>query len=313
MPPEQEEVQAAAPAVAAPAEPTPAPAAEVDDFASAFAELSNPAPAATATKPVAEPTPAPVAEAPAPVVETPVPVVETPAPAYTPPTAEEYAALQAQLAAAKAAPAPAPAPAAEPTPAPAPRPVYSPDEESGIAAYVKEWPDVAANEALIRRGEYNALVTHIFAEVTKQIQPLLDVVPRLEVSTQFRELNELIPDYTKVRDPVLEWVGKQPAYLKTAYEQVTSQGTPEDIADLVERFKKETGWVAPAASAAAAPAAAAPAAAPAAAAKPAAALPTAAAAAVAALKPVRGGRTEPTAAQDPNDFDAAFKEFSATP
>ena len=195
--------------------------------------------------------------------------------------------------------------------------MYTAAEQTSIDAYLKEWPEVAANEALVRRAEYSTLMTHVFKEVAKYVQPLMDVVPRLEVSTQFRELTELIPDYDAVRAPVLEWVDKQPAYLKAAYEQITSRGTPEDIADMVERFKKETNWVAPAATGTPAPAPApspAPASGtPAPAAAPRAALPTAAAAAAAALKPVKGGRTEVASAQDPNDFDAAFKEFSAQP
>lgn len=314
-----------------------------DEFAAAFADLSAPAAAPTPTPAPAAaaapetpaaaptPTPAPAAAPAAGAPETPAAAPETPAaaaaetpPAYVPPSAEEFQRMQAELADLKArpaapAPAPTPTPAAEaPAPAPAPAPIYTADEQATIAAYEKEWPDVVAGEALKRRGEYQNLLNHVFSEVAKYVQPIMDAVPKLESTTQYNELVKAIPDYNAVRQPVLDWAAKQPAYLKAAYEQVTSQGTPEDIADLVDRFKKETGWTAPAATApaatapAAAPAAAAPAATiPAApAAKPGAALPSAA---VAALKPVKGASTTPAKAEDPNDFDSAFKEFSATP
>ena len=311
---------AAEPAAAA---PSPAPAVpEVDEFASAFADLNNPTPA-----PAPAPTPTPAADATNTPAPTPAPAAEptptpapSPAPEYVPPTAEQWAQMQADLEAARKAPpataAPAPSPAPAPTPAPAAAPIYTPEQETAVSDYLKEWPQVAEGEALVRKGEYADLTKFIFSEVAKYVQPLMDVVPRIETSTQYRELNDLIPDYDAVREPVLEWVDKQPAYLKAAYEQVTSKGTPEEIADLVERFRKETNWVSPAAASTPAPTpapAATPAPTPAPAAAPRAALPTAAAAAAAALKPVKGSSTTPSKAEDPNDFDGAFKEFSALP
>jgi hypothetical protein len=327
---------AAAPATTPAPAATPAPEAsaaavpEVDDFAAAFAELQTAAdappvktdPPAAAPAPAPSPAPAP-APSPAPAGD-PVPVEPSPAPTPTPvpegfiSRADFDRILNERLEAMKPAAAPAPAP----TPAPAPAPLLSADEQAVLAKYEQDWDQVSLGEALKRRVEYNALVNHIF----KQLEPVITAVNqisgnvgRVESSVQLRELEDLIPDYHEVREPVLDWVAKQPAYLKTAYEQLTASGSPEEIADMVDRFRKETGWVAPAgtpaptpaATSAAAPAAAAPTPTPAPAPAPTAALPAAAAAAVASLKPVKSGRTEPAQAQDPNDFDGAWKEFTA--
>ncbi|WP_158683570.1 hypothetical protein [Burkholderia sp. BE12] len=325
---------------AAAATPTPE-----DEFSAAFAELQQPSGGAA---PAAEPAPAPAAD-PAPAVDpaaaaatgettpaaapaaptaatppaatggteptsapAPAPAEPAPAPAAAPPAdwQAQIAAMQAELAELKKAPAPAPAPAA-PAAEP-PKPMYTADEQATIDAYLKEWPDVAKNEALLRRGEYQHLAGWLLEQINSRLDAVETLSTKAASSTQYMDIKSLVPDYDQVRDPVLAWVDAQPAYLKSAYQTVTETGTPEDVADLIARFKKETNYVAPAPAAPAA-AAAAPAAQPAAAAPaPAApaALPAAAAAAAAALKPVRSSRSEPTSAPDPNDFDGAFAEYS---
>lgn len=329
-----EQTPAAAPA------PTPAPAAtpapeapaaaapEVDEFAAAFAELQDAASAPPTPTPAPTPAPSP-APAPAPTpapAATPAPEgtaaaegTPSPAPAPTPAPdgfvskADFDRILNERLEALRAAPAPAPAPA----PSPAPAPLLTPEDQAALDAYEKDWDQVSRGESLKRRIEYDHLVRHIFKELAPVIDAVNSIstnVGKVESSVQYRDLVEEIPDYNLVREPVIEWVAKQPAYLKAAYEQVTSSGTVEEIADLVDRFRKETGWVAPAgtpaatpvpaATSAAAPAAAAPTPAPA----PNAALPAAAVAAAASLKPVKTGRTEPAPANDPNDFDGAWAE-----
>lgn len=241
------------------------------------------------------------------------------------------AVLRQQLAEANArlaaAPAPAAAPAAAPTPAPAPAPaaempLYTAEETTALTAYRTEWKDVAAGEALARRAEYRQLVNFIheqYRPIVEQVEALTVAQGTLSSRSQYTQLKDLVSDYDAVRDPALAWVDKQPPALKAAYQEVANNGKPEDIAALIDTFKKTTGWTAPAAAAPAASAPAAgmaaaparaPAAAPAAApvAAPAAALSAEAQAAVAALKPVSTARTEATAGTDPNDFDGAFKD-----
>lgn len=277
-----------------------------DPFADAFAALNGPTPEVVPVVEVIEPevlegTPAIVAVEPviAPVVaETPpsVPAVVTPA---VDESAARIAALEAQIAAFK--PAATPAPVAEVTPA-APTPVYSTDEQAVLDKYTKDWPDIAAGEALTRRAEYRELVGYVFAQVRAQLDPLMEFTQKQQGRSQYTDLVALVPDYDTVRDKTLAWVDTQPEYLKKAYQDVANGGTPADVADLIARFKKDTAYAATSVAAVVAPVAPA---------KPAAALPTAAAAALPNLRVVKSVRTEPTAVADPNNFDAAFAEFAS--
>lgn len=313
---------------------------ELDEFASAFADLTSPlAAGATAETPPADAdAAAATAAAAAATPETPpadadaaaataaaaaaAATAETPpadadaaaaataaaaaAAAATPPAdaaAARIAALEAELAAARkpAAPAAAATQAAATQAAAEPAPLYNADEQALLTEYQKAWPDIHAGEALVRRAEYRDLVGYIFNQVRQQLAPIQEFTQRQQGRTQYSDLVELVPDYDDVRDKTLAWVETQPDYLKEAYKKVTSTGSAADVADLIDRFKKETGYVQPAAKAAttAAPAATT------------AALPAAAKAAVAALKVVKSGRTEAIQAVDPDNFDAAFAEFTA--
>lgn len=327
MPPEEKE------AVVLSAPPPPV---ETDEFAAVFAELNAPAPVekpvvvepVAPVAPAAPATPAAPAAPAAPVVPvdpaapvTPVvtdpaaPIVPVDPAAFEPAvpagyvSAADFAALKAQIEEMKRTPpAAAPTPTPTPTPAPEAAPIYTTDETAAIKKYQEDWSDVAAGEALVRRQEYHGLINYIFGQLNPLLTPLLATTDSLASRTQLQELEGLIPDYHQVREPVIAWVDKQPEYLKEAFTKVTSTGTPAQIADLVERFKKDTNWATAAAPAGTVPPVVTPPAA-----KPAAALPAAAAAAAAALKPVKTSRTEAAGTVDPNDFDAAFKEAIAAP
>jgi hypothetical protein len=305
---------AAAPATAAaeaPVSPSAATPAAAEAAPAAAAPTPSPAEAGNASGTSAPATPAAGAEAGTPTAAQPAatPSPEAPAPTPAPPvTAEQFAALQAELAELKKAP-PAAAPAPTPTPAEQPKPLYTEDEQGVLDAYMKEWPDVAKGEALMRRAEYQQLVQYMWNQFGPRLDALEQTSERTTTRTQYQEIKELVPDYDAVRDATLKWIDTQPAYLKAAYQQVANEGSAKDVADLITRFKKETNYAAPAAPAApaAAPAAAAAPAPAAAAAAPA----PAAAAAAAALKPVATSRSTPVSTPDPNDFDAAFKEFAS--
>lgn len=123
-----------------------------------------------------------------------------------------------------------------------PRPIYSSDEEARIAQYVEDWPEVAAGEALARRKEYVELTNYIFDEVAKRYEPLIEFYQNSSSRNQYSDIVALVPDYDNVRDKTLEWIDTQPMFLKKAYTEVTETGTPEEIAELINIFKKSTGY-----------------------------------------------------------------------
>ena len=283
-----------------------------DNFAAAFERL-----AALGDKPVPDepvtPTPAPVEEPKAeePPIEEPKaeetppeelapeeppaeePKVEEPPKAEEPPkpsAADEMLNRLADLVKDR------PPPAATPTPEPEPE-LYSAEEKALLSKYEEEWPDVARAETLRRKGEYRELVGYMFREVAGQLAPLLERVDALAQRTHLSDLQTRVSGYEDIRDKVVDWVEAQPAYLKAAYTQVVNQGTVDEVADLIDRWRKDTGVaVTPPTRAPAAPAR-----------KAEAELPPAAKQAAAALAPVSSKRSAVVAGVDPEDFDSAFR------
>jgi hypothetical protein len=327
-----------APAAGTPAPDAPAaevqapPAAPDNAFADAFANSDgglpslDPAPAAPAPAPAAAPASEPAAptppaapaapaagDPPAPAAPTPPAAPAAPDPnAPKTPTAEEIVAGIAEALKGQPAPAAPAAPAAAEAP-----PLYTPEEQTAISEYEKNWPDVAQAETLKRRAEYSDLLKYVFGQVQSQLAPLQQQLGQVGNTLHLGEVKALVPDYNEnLEADVGKWVEEQPTYLQSAYKQVMQQGTSEEVADLIGRYRAATGTAAPAPTPAPtpAPAGTAPAAAPAAAApaaKTGTELSQAAKQAVASLAPVGSERTQAPAGEDPQDYSSAFARYAA--
>lgn len=177
-------------------------------------------------------------------------------------------------------------------------PVYSDDERKFLEDYEKDWPDVAKAEALRRRSEYRELVNYVFTEVAKVLKPQIETVQAMSEMTHLQQLQTQVSDYDDVRDKVIDWAQKQPPYLRAAYKHVIDEGTVDEVADLIDRYKRDTG------------ASAAPAAPRSAPKRVETELPSATKQAAAALAPVSSKRSAVIAGDDPNDFESAFSSFA---
>lgn len=232
----------------------------------------------------------------------------------------EFKALREQFEAFKAgtqqpaAPAAAAAAAADPAPAAEETPVYTAEEKEELTRLQQEWPEVSRLIALAARQVQVDTLNYAFSEVGKVLAPLQETVGRYTTSDHMAAIYEAHEDYDQVFQPCMDWIEKQPSFLKAAYQNVVKQGTAEEVSTMIQRFKEETKWTAPAAAAAqgtgkpAAPAAVAPAPA---AAQPA-GLSNAAKQAARAMGAVGAKRGASAGAQDPNDFDGAWEEASST-
>lgn len=120
--------------------------------------------------------------------------------------------------------------------------VFDSDEQKFLAEYEEEWSDVSKGEALKRRAEYKALLGHVFGQVAEYLKPMEQTMRVLAERAHTSDLEETVEGYSdNLREEVMGWVEKQPSYLQTAYKQVIESGTPEEVGDLVQRFRGDTG------------------------------------------------------------------------
>lgn len=291
------------PAAAEPAPAAAEPAPDPDEFAAAFADLSAstngepgdpPAEPAAADSPAADPPavdPPVAADPPAP------PAAAEPAPAPAASAAASDAEATETLARlarlVKEAPAAEPAPAAPAAEAPE---LYSADEQKFLTEYDKEWGDVAKGEALKRRAEYRALIEYTFSEIMKEFKPIKDMAEAVATRSHYQDVKTAVGDYTDdEREQIIKWADNQPPYLQTAYKSVIEQGTADEVADLVSRYREATG-------AAKAPTPPTPGGDT--------ELSEPAKQAAAALAPVGSKRSVITQPDDPSNFDAGWSKFA---
>jgi hypothetical protein len=177
-----------------------------------------------------------------------------------------------------------------------PQPVLTQEDYQALQAFEKDWPDVAKAMDLRAKEQAHAIVNHIFKEFAQEFRPVAQQVMQMRQEMHVAKLHEQVTDYDDIRDKVVEWANNQPDYLRGAYQQVIQRGTPQQVADLINRYRAES---------APPPAPAAPAVAP----QPK-ALSPAVKKAAAALAPVASKRSNVVRGDDPGDFEGAFERFA---
>jgi len=174
--------------------------------------------------------------------------------------------------------------------------IYSAEESKFLASYEEEWGDVSKAEALKRRAEYRHLVDYVFNEVSQQLAPIAQNLHVVSERAHLQDLQSTVGDYDVVRDQVVDWVGQQPTYLQDAYKRVITNGTVDEVADLIERYKRESGVRAAQPEPMAR--------------KKETELPATTKKAAASLAPVSSKRSVVPQGEDPTDFESAFAAFA---
>lgn len=177
-----------------------------------------------------------------------------------------------------------------------PPPVLTQDDYKQLEAFEKDWPDVAKAMDLRAKEQAHAIVNHIFKEFAQEFRPVAQQVMAMRQQMHVQELHTRVNDYEDIRDKVVDWANKQPDYLRGAYQHVIQRGTPEQVQDLITRYRQEN--------------APPPAAAQTQVAAPPKQLSPAVKKAAEKLAPVQSKRSHVVRGDDPNDFDGAFEQWA---
>lgn len=176
-----------------------------------------------------------------------------------------------------------------------PQPVLTQDDYKTLEAFDKDWPDVSKAINLILKEQTNAVVNHVFREFAQEFRPVAQRVMQMQQERHVEQLHTRVNDYDDVRDKVIDWAMQQPPYLRAAYGHVIQNGTAEEVADLIERYRAANAPPpAPVAQAAPQPKQLSP----------------AVKKAAAALAPVQSKRSNVVRTDDPGDFEGAFSRFA---
>jgi hypothetical protein len=177
-----------------------------------------------------------------------------------------------------------------------PEKLYTPEQETALTEFRKEWPEVASGidlmlQGAIKQAQIQVLNT-VFSQLNPALAPVMEYYQTSAVDNQYNTLKQAHPDYDDIYDNVISWVDKQPNYMKTALQHVVTEGSAAEVVDMINRYKLETGKVT-------APAVTAPKVTD---------LPEKAKQAARSLGVVSSKRSAVPQSQDPSDFDGAWAE-----
>lgn len=178
-----------------------------------------------------------------------------------------------------------------------PQPVLTQDDYKTLEAFDKDWPDVSKAINLILKEQTNAVVNHVFREFAQEFRPVAQRVMQMQQERHVEQLHTRVNDYDDVRDKVIDWAMQQPPYLRAAYGHVIQNGTAEEVADLIERYRAANApqqQPAPVAPVQQQPKQLSP----------------QVKKAAAALAPVQSKRSNVVRTDDPSDFEGAFSRFA---
>jgi hypothetical protein len=120
-------------------------------------------------------------------------------------------------------------------------------EKKALSSYDEEFDEISRNEGLKRkvaiegvRAEFQNELKATLANLGKEIAPIITLAVEYGREKHFTKIREAHEDYEKLRDggQIKTWIAKQPAKLKSQYEEWYSQGSTEDVINLVTLFKE---------------------------------------------------------------------------
>jgi hypothetical protein len=122
------------------------------------------------------------------------------------------------------------------------QPLFTAEEDAKIEHFRKEWPEVAEAFDLQARALAQSVLKYAFEQIGGVVNPMRETLDILATRTHYGDLKDKVGEYTPAeRQEIIDWVDQQPTYLQAAMKSVIDGGTAEEVADLVGRYRKETG------------------------------------------------------------------------
>jgi hypothetical protein len=126
-------------------------------------------------------------------------------------------------------------------PEPEAPPVYTAEQQAALDGFKKEWPEVATGIELMLKQAQQQIAQQIFNSLAPALNPVLDYYQVSAADTQYNAIKSQHADYDQIYDNVLQWVDKQPSYMKTAMQHVVEEGSAAEVVDMINRYKMEVG------------------------------------------------------------------------
>lgn len=128
----------------------------------------------------------------------------------------------------------------------------SEQEEAELNKLEEEWGDMSRmielrlkRDAGLRNSDQGKMLQAMVDHIYKDITPIATSQQELNQRIHFTTILDAHADFDDVQPKLEPWIKTQPAYLQKALLEVYTNGTAEEVIDLVQRFKDASGIVTP--------------------------------------------------------------------
>jgi len=119
-------------------------------------------------------------------------------------------------------------------------------DDAALAEVAQDWPTIyKAQQAQMKaiRSEMAQMMEKVRQEVRGDFAPVTQAVADSAQEKFLQSIVSVHPDSKELLPEVEKWIGKQPAFLQTAYNNALDNGTARDVVELYSTFKMQTGRV----------------------------------------------------------------------
>lgn len=119
---------------------------------------------------------------------------------------------------------------------------FVPEDKQGVIdKYEQEWAEVSEAEQIKRTAELQLLQERLYSDLKSALAPVFETTQRLQVNAHFDTIRQQHPDFDNIRDELADWIEQQPEFVRPAYQEVATKGSPQQVVDMINQFKAAKG------------------------------------------------------------------------
>jgi hypothetical protein len=117
------------------------------------------------------------------------------------------------------------------------------EEKQTLQTYDDEWGEVSEAEKIRTNAMVRQTRDSILNEVNQALQPIVQHLQEQETKSHFDQIREVHSDFDEIKNgPLQRYVESMSnSMMKRAAEHVLQQGTTQEVIDLVSMYKEENG------------------------------------------------------------------------
>jgi len=120
-------------------------------------------------------------------------------------------------------------------------------DDADLTSFFEEYPDLEKPLKKLVRLEAEAIAEDRLSKIAPRVDQLAESSKEEGMRRHFQMIEDAHSDYKKIVDDgyLQRWIDSQPTFLKDSLERVRTQGNAKEVIEMLDSFKRTTGWKVP--------------------------------------------------------------------